>query len=89
MTIIFISIWSSGGATAFSIFPELGRRSGYDGYGVFSGPRPQVPLPPTSMISQMPMRPTFNGTGFHGASKGDFFCHEMKIVVNLHPSLLD
>ena len=58
-----------GGATAFSLFPDLGRRPGYDGFSVFSGPRPQVPMPPSSMISPLPMRPTFNGTGFPGSSK--------------------
>jgi len=63
----------TGGATAFSLFPDLGRRSGYEGYNVFSGPRPQVPMPPSSMalsqISPLPMRPAFNGTGFPGSSK--------------------
>jgi len=69
----------TGGATAFSLFPDLGRRSGYEGYNVFSGPRPQVPMPPSSMalsqISPLPMRPAFNGTGFPGSSKlmGNFY----------------
>lgn len=51
-----------------------GRRSGYDSYPhMFPGPRPTMPLPPTSLslpqISPLPpgMRPhSFNGTGFPG-----------------------
>ena len=44
-----------------------GRRTGYDTYSMFPGPRPQVPLPPSSLplpqISPLPpgLRPTFNG----------------------------
>lgn len=50
-----------------------GRRSGYDTYSMFPGPRPQVPLPPSSLpmpqISPLPpgLRPSFNGAGFPGA----------------------
>ena len=51
-----------------------GRRSGYDTYSMFPGPRPQVPLPPSSLplpqISPLPpgLRPpsSFNG-GFPGS----------------------
>ena len=71
--IFCISFLFIGGATAFSLFPDLGRRSGYEGYNIFSGPRPQVPMPPSSMslsqISPLPMRPSFNGAGFPGSSK--------------------
>ena len=46
-----------------------GRRTGYDTYSMFPGPRPQVPLPPSSLplpqISPLPpgLRPSFNGQG--------------------------
>jgi hypothetical protein len=40
---------------------------------VFSGPRPPMQMPPNSMslsqISPLPMRPSFNGSGFPGSSK--------------------
>jgi len=51
-----------------------GRRSGYDTYSMFPGPRPQVPLPPSSLpmpqISPLPpgLRPSSNGfPGFPGS----------------------
>ena len=50
-----------------------GRRSGYDTYSMFPGPRPQVPLPPSSLplpqISPLPpgLRHTFNGSPFPGS----------------------
>jgi hypothetical protein len=46
-----------------------GRRTGYDTYSMFPGPRLQVPLPPSSLpmpqISPLPpgLRPSFNGGG--------------------------
>lgn len=49
-----------------------GRRAGYESYNMFPGPRPHIPLPPTSLqlpqISPIPpgFRPSFNGTGFPG-----------------------
>ena len=49
-----------------------GRRAGYESYNMFPGPRPHIPLPPSSLplpqISPIPpgFRPSFNGTGFPG-----------------------
>ena len=53
-----------------------GRRSGYDTYSMFPGPRPQVPLPPSSLplpqISPLPpgLRPSFNGGAAFPGSLG-------------------
>ena len=63
-----------------------GRRAGYESYNMFPGPRPHIPLPPSSLplpqISPIPpgFRPSFNGTGFPGniLSKS----HELHITEN-------
>ena len=53
-----------------------GRRTGYDTYSMFPGPRPQVPLPPSSLplpqISPLPpgLRPSFNGGAAFPGSLG-------------------
>ena len=63
-----------------------GRRSGYDTYSMFPGPRPQVPLPPSSLplpqISPLPpgLRPSTNGfPGFPGSLSKFFFFIFLKV----------
>ena len=66
-----------------------GRRAGYESYNMFPGPRPQIPLPPSSLplpqISPLPpgFRPSFNGTGFPGSllSKFKQYSYVLTIII--------